>query len=193
MRKAVLALALFVCACAPSLEKVSSDIKRDQSSGRLLKVAFIGQKESFCGPATLAMLLNYNGCSLTQDRIGEKYFSGAFAGLFTVDMIAAAKEYGFEVEQGPGDFDALKRAIDAGSPAIVLWNNLPEPLPAGHFALAVGYYHSKDGDWLVLHSGQKENLLMRRDQFEKLWKRENNWMMTVKPGPTICPSKRAAQ
>jgi|YelNatPaOPRAMG01_1025707.scaffolds.fasta_scaffold203612_2 ABC-type bacteriocin/lantibiotic exporter with double-glycine peptidase domain len=186
MKKISIAFILLFFSCAPSVNKIKSELAQNPLQGKYLQVKFIPQKELYCGPASLAMLLNYYGCELTQDEIAERYFIAELGGMLNLDLIVAAKELGFEVEHGKGDWESLTRKIDSGDPVIVFWNYSIEPVPLRHFALAVGYFQSNDKEWLILHSGEKPDRIMSRAQFERLWAQEGNWMMSVKPSEQIC-------
>jgi len=193
MRKPGLLLIILICSCSPSFQKIKSELAQNPASGKYLDVPFIAQQDLYCGPATLAMAANFYGCALSQDEIAQKYFDPDVGGLFTLDMIAAAKELGFEVEHGSGAWEQLKKDIDRGEPVIVFWNYLPEPLPGRHFAVAIGYFSDKDREWLVVHSGKKQNQVMARKKFEDFWRIEDRWMMTIKPGPNACKWRSAKQ
>jgi ABC-type bacteriocin/lantibiotic exporter with double-glycine peptidase domain len=186
MRTWPLIIALLISSCAPSLHTIQSRIAREPARGRLLSVPFIAQEEFYCGPASLAMAINYYGCSITQDEIAARYFKNEVGGLFTVDMIAAARDLGFEPGQGAGTWEMLKQAISEGDPVIVFWNWAAEPLPLRHFAVVVGYYSTGQKDWVIVHSGSHQNLVISRGRFERLWFWEDNWMMTIEPGLEAC-------
>jgi len=183
----IFAFAIF--SCAPPLDKIQSRVSRNPGAGRYLSVPFIAQEEFYCGPASLAMAVDYYGCSISQDEIASRYFKAEVGGLFTVDMIAAARDLGFEVGQGAGTWDLLKQSISEGDPVIIFWNWTAEPLPLRHFAVAVGYYSPGPKDWVIVHSGSHQNQVMSRKQFERLWFWEDNWMMTIKPGSQPCSWK----
>lgn len=187
--KIIFVFLFLFCGCVPSADKLKSEIKQNPAQGRYLEVAFIPQKTHYCGPASLAMLLNYYGCNLTQEEIAQRYFLLKLGGFLNLDLIVASKELGFEVEHGPSTWDDLREKIKQGDPVLVFWNYAPEPLPFRHFALVIGYFQKGTKEWVIVHSGKKAEQVMNRWEFERLWKQEGNWMMTVKPGKEICQWK----
>ncbi len=173
--------------CAPSVEKIQAELKIHPEWGKYLQVKFIPSKDFLCGASSLAMLFSYYGKKVSVEEIAEKYFSARAGGLFTVDLIACAREYGFEPKAESGGWEKLKKALDEEKPVIVFYNQLPEPLPARHFALVVGYYQKDGNIWLILHSGKKPNQLISKKKLERMWKRTDFWMMTIQPSSNKSP------
>jgi len=169
----------FLFSCAPSWEKIQPELKAHPEQGKYLEVKFIPSPDFLCGASSLAMLFSYYGKEVTLEEIAEKYFSPQAGGMFTLDLIACAREYGFEPKPEPGNLKKLKQALNQNKPVIVFFNYLPEPFPARHFALVVGYYQKDDKCWLILHSGRTQNQLLPCPKFTRLWKRTNYWMMSI--------------
>ena len=185
-------LGLLFCACAPSISKIKSELAQrgadnNVCEGKYLEAPFIAQKEFSCGPASLAMVLNYYGCLISQEEIAKNFSSDQLLGSFSLDLIAEAKALGFSVEFGAGNLEKIKQSLEQNKPAIVFWNYLLEPLPARHFAVVVGYFETHNQTYLIIHSGAKPNQVFSQKNFLKLWARENNWMMTIKPDNPTCP------
>ena len=114
---------------------------------------------------------------------GSETETEAVAGVFTLDLLIAATEAGMEARWLSGRLADLKKEIERGRPAIVFLNLLPNPLPARHFAVAVGHLHHQGRHYLVLHSGPDPYLMVPEKKFKRQWKRTGNMMMTIKPKP----------
>jgi len=177
-RKWLFAIAVLACSCTPPLDKIKSELASNPTSGHYLQVPFISQQELYCGPASLAMVANYYGVKVSQDEIAARYFQAEAGGLFTVDMIAAAKELGFKPEHGPGNWEQITNRLRNGNPVIVFFSLTVEPFPTRHFAVAIGYLDSANRQYLILHSGSKPDQVIPRPKFERMWSQEDSWMMT---------------
>jgi len=166
----------------------------DPSAGKILDdVPFIPQKKYDCGPASVAMVLQYHGAEADPDQIAKRFETEAVAGTFTVDLLIAANEAGMEAHWVEGGLAALRREIDRGRPVVVFLNLAVNPLPARHFAAAVGYLTHKGKDYVILHSGQTSWLMVPEKKFNKQWKRTGNMMMTIKPWKDDGSGKDGAQ
>jgi len=185
--KKVFWLTIFLFSCAPNFSQIKSELVQGNGQGKYLEVPFIAQEEFLCGPASLAMVLNYYGCSISQEEIAQNFSSDQLLGSFTLDLIAEAKALGFSVNFGAGNLERIKQSLENNQPIIVFWNYLLEPLPARHFAVVIGYYQDHNHNWIIVHSGDKPHQILSQEKFLKLWERENYWMMTIKPDNPICP------
>lgn len=110
-----------------------------------------------CGPACVAMALNFHGQTVTVDQVSQA--TGLPAGfLFTSwqTLNTAARAFGYSVVSSLGNtFDDIRSEIDAGRPVMALINYAKLPAiskydPAyarGHFLLIIGY----DDQGVVYH------------------------------------------
>lgn len=182
---AMLAMAAITAAVTPGAAGSPDPreiLKADPSAGTLISgVPFIAQKDFDCGPASLAMVLNFHGINADADAIAREFETRDTAGTFTVDLLIAASEAGAEAHWIEGDMDKLKGEIEAGRPVVVFINRAVNPLPARHFAVAVGYLSHQGRDYVVLHSGAEPWLMAPVRKFERQWKRTGRMMMTVLP------------
>ena len=188
-REFALLLLLAVAAVAAPSSSVSAPdpraiIKADPSAGKILDVPFIPQGEYDCGPVSLAMGLRWQGLTADPKAINDRFASNAVAGVFTVDLLIAAGDAGADAHWVEGSWEKLRAEIDAGRPPVVFLNLLIDPLPARHFALAVGYLKHKGREYVVLHSGAEAFKMVERHAFERQWGRTKNQMLTLRPKPT---------
>lgn len=85
---------------------------------KILNVPFIKQKISYCGPAALAMVMQYYGCNINQDLIGDRIYAQYF-GAKIGELEEIAKEEGFETSIPRSSLGELVSFIDDGCPVIV--------------------------------------------------------------------------
>lgn len=186
-RRAALVLVLLIAAgagpaaAAPVPLDARAIVAADPSAGKILDVPFIPQGEYDCGPVALTMALRYQGLPADPASFNARFATDAVAGVFTVDLLIAASDAGAEAHWVNGDWDKLKAEIDAGRPPVVFLNLRINPLPARHFATAVGYLKFKGKDFVVLHSGTEAFKMVERRKFQRQWGRTKNSMLTLRP------------
>jgi len=185
---ALLAILTLAAAASPSRSTPAAPDPRaivaaDPAAGKILDVPFIAQGDYDCGPVALAMGLRYQGLAADPAAINARFASNAVAGVFTVDLLIAAGDAGADAHWVAGDWDKLRAEIDAGRPPVVFQNLQINPLPARHFAIAVGYIKFKSRDYVVLHSGAEAFKMVDRREFSRQWGRTKNMMLTLQPKP----------
>jgi len=185
---ALLTITLALCAFAPAnalslCEKPDPQeiLDDDPDAGAILDVPFIAQKSYACGPASIAMVLQHHGIPADADEITRRFHTDAIAGNFTIDLMVAANQAGVESHWLASDLGELRDEIDQNRPPIVFLNLVPNPAPARHFAVAVGYIEYKKRDYIVLHSGRDPFIMVSKRKFLRQWKRTGKMMMTVAP------------
>jgi len=137
-----------------------------------------------CGPACLAMALNYFQKPVTVDQVSQATGLGAgflFVGWGNLDM--AARRFGYSVTNTIGNSGTqIKASIDAGKPIVALINYAKLPAKAkydqdyasGHFLVIVGYteqsviYH--DPYW---HNQDGKNRRLTWAEFDLAWSTPN--------------------
>lgn len=138
-----------------------------------------GKTANDCGPASIAMLLNYYGENLTTDMVFEK--TGAGSGLISWPQLQKAiSAFGYvsHLERSQS-LPRLRQLIDLNCPVIVLvhYGSLKSTqdknFKGGHFFLMVGYH---DGGFFVNDSNFKDALRNQGDhhnyetsEFDKAW------------------------
>jgi ABC-type bacteriocin/lantibiotic exporter with double-glycine peptidase domain len=166
---------------APALD-ANEIIAKDPAAGKIINnVPFIEQKAFNCGPASVAMVLQFYGVKADAAAIAKKFESENVAGTFTVDLLIAASQAGMDAHWVEGDMEALKKEIASGRPVIVFLNLAVNPLPQRHFAVAVGYLKYQGKDYVALHSGSTPFMMEPVSSFAREWKRTGNMMMTMAP------------
>ncbi len=148
-------------------------------------VPFYPQQGKWCGPASLASMLNHAAIQATPDSLADQVFAPGLGGSLQVEMVAAARRAGTVAYTLRPHFADLLREVAAGHPVLVLQDNGFGLISAWHYAIVVGYDYAA-GE-LFLRSGHTHRLTMPFTLFEASWRRGNYWSMVVLP-PDVMPA-----
>lgn len=174
---AVLVGLLAGCSLLPTVPQDLQSTVQTQPSVELKNVPFFAQEEYYCGPSTLAMVLNYQGESTEPDQLAKLVYLPGRQGSLQLEMLAAPRRMGYLTYQIEPRLPALFDALNAGAPVVVLLNLSLQIAPRWHYAVVVGYDAKTNS--LILRSGPKERDLIPVATFLKLWERAENWGFTV--------------
>ncbi|CAA7616011.1 PA2778 family cysteine peptidase [Magnetospirillum sp. UT-4] len=182
----VLALLVMVAGCAgrPPLDSAAVPPGLPPTA-RVAAVPFHPQAEKACGPAALAMVLEWAGDAGRLDP-AEVYTPGR-EGSMTADMVAAARRHG-RLAVPVRRLEAVLAELAAGHPVLVFQNLGLDAYPVWHFAVAIGYDLPRDT--VVLHSGTERELELPLDTFVRTWERGGRWAMVV-TAPDLLPATAA--
>src|ERR1043166_6350954 len=140
-------------------------------TAELAEVPFYPQQDYYCGPATLAMVLNALGVNITVDALAEQVYLPGRKGSLQVEMLAATRRQGLVAYRIEPQLDQLLAEVAAGNPVIVLENYGFSSYPVWHYSVVIGY-DLKNFE-VVRRSGLKERQVQPPPVFEHLWKKEN--------------------
>ncbi len=141
-------------------------------------VPFFAQEEFQCGPASLAMALNWSGTALQPaDLIAEVYTPGLKGSLQSA-MVSSARRHGRVAYPITGS-EALLAEISAGHPVIVLVNLSFSWYPKWHYAVVIGYDQQQGR--VILHSGRNAGEVLSSRVFMNIWQRSEYWGLLVLP------------
>lgn len=186
-KRAVIAFLLFVAGCAGrETEALVAAPQGLPPAARVAGVPFHPQGVDFCGPAALAMAMEWAGRPAPQST--QVYTPGK-AGSLAVDMEGAARRQGMLAVRLRGLHQVLAE-LAAGHPILVFQNLGLDMRPLWHFAIATGY--DLPARRLILHSGFEADLVMSLDTFEHTWERAGKWALAVLPPHTLPVSAAAS-
>ncbi|WP_342077379.1 PA2778 family cysteine peptidase [Yoonia sp. SS1-5] len=174
---AVLTLCWLAACAAPfdPAEELTADIP---TRAVVAGVPLIQQADFYCGPASIAMVMQWAGADVTQADIAALSFSPGARGTYLADMIGAARRQGqFAVELST--FDALLAEVSAGHPVIVFQNLGLGVAPVWHYGVVTGY--DLQSDQIFLNSGERDQMVMPFDLFARTWRRGNQWGLVILP------------
>lgn len=137
-----------------------------------------------CGPASIAMVLNYYGHPVTTDEVYAR--TGAGNGIINFpQMFKAISSYGFEYQHTKNSTpEQLKKYIDQGLPVIALvrYGSLKSVqntnYKSGHFFTVVGYrndgYFVNDPNFWGNSRSNGDHHFYSKEEFEQAWLRDNS-------------------
>ena len=177
-RLACLLALCWLAACAQPFEpdeRLSFDAPtRAQITG----VPLIQQEDFFCGPASIAMVMQWAGAEITQQDVAALAFNPGAGGTYLADMIGSSRRLG-QLAVQINDFDQLLAEVTAGHPVIVFQNLGLGVFPVWHYGVVTGYDFAKDE--VYLNSGQLDQMVMAFAVFERTWRRGDYWGLVVLP------------
>lgn len=158
----LLSLLLFlVCVSCATRTPVTDKLADKAESYRIKDVPVIKQKDYHCGPATLAMVMQYHGIQRSEDEMAQGLFHKNLKGSFFSEMKSRARAEGMMVLE-VNDLRKAFEEVRAGNPVIVLQNNGFQFSPRWHFAVLTGM--NFDGPDVYL-SGEKSDMRLFERSF----------------------------
>ena len=174
----VLLLPVLLLGCGQTVERAVSVPNDVPTRAAVAGVPLIKQQDFYCGPTSLAMVMQWSGHDVTQAEIAAQAFSPGAKGTYLADMTGAARRRG-QLAVGLSTFPDLLNEIAAGHPVIVFQNLGLSWAPKWHYAVAVGY--DLKSDQIFLHSGELDHMMMPIRLFERTWRRGDHWAIVVLP------------
>jgi ABC-type bacteriocin/lantibiotic exporter with double-glycine peptidase domain len=158
-----------------------------ETAGVWLDVPYVKQSEDGCGPAAISMLLQYwntHGATINSQRadaaaIQKQLYSRKDRGIHASSMESYLKESGFRVFPLNGEWKDLLEQLKQGRPLIasLQLGDAKSPL---HYVVVTGI------DWqneaVFINDPARGKLLrVAREDFEKQWRPNRNWMLLALP------------
>lgn len=177
----VFMILLLLSACARNPVLLQSSYNNLPAHAEIDSVPFYAQTEFQCGPATLAMVLNYQDVDAEVDKLIPQVFLPGRDGSVQPEMLSTVRRYEQLAYPVRGTMDALLGHLAAGNPVVVM-QNLSLPIyPMWHYAVAIGY--DLPSETLILRSGEIERHTMSFSRFDATWARTQRWGFVVaEPG-----------
>ena len=149
-------------------------------------------KRNYCGPACLAMVLNYwdETRSFSQQKITDDIYDSESKATYNSEMVLYPRSKGFESYSFQGNLRILKDVVGKGIPVIVLTKTIKQ-IAKGHYRVVIGF--DDDKDQIIFHDpyfGGRH--AMTSKNFLKVWelgkgRNQSRWMMAVVPGQSPFP------
>ncbi len=163
---------------AVTLDAVRGDVAAGQ--GHLITtVPFIAQEAYQCGPAALAMVLQYWGSAADAEEIGRALYLPSARGVLNLELEFEARRRGFRTQAFEGTLERVKTELRQGRPLIVFQDLGRGPVSVPHFAVLLGY--DDRAAVVVLHSGTTAYRLLSYAEFLRTWAARRGWALLVTP------------
>jgi ABC-type bacteriocin/lantibiotic exporter with double-glycine peptidase domain len=143
-----------------------------------MSVPLIQQADFFCGPASLAMVLQWSDHNVTQAEIARQSFTPGAQGTYLADMLGAARRQG-QIAITIETFAEILKEVAAGHPVIVFQNLGFGVAPLWHYGVITEY--DLTTQIITLHSGEREVMRMEIADFLRSWDAGGRWAMVMLP------------
>jgi len=178
----VLFLTLTVSCAHFSHELNSLSLSELPGSVEIPSVPFYPQEAYQCGPAAMAMVLQWTKANVSPQDLIPKVFVPAKKGSLQPALISAARRYNRLAYPIKG-VEALLKELAAGHPVIILQNLGLQWFPRWHYSVPIGYNMAKAV--FIIHSGKEARRRMSWTLFMRTWKRADYWGLVVLPSGQI--------
>jgi hypothetical protein len=173
-----LTLPLLFSGCSLFPSGSLSEVPIEPPKATVSNVPFFAQDELQCGPAALAMVLNWSGIDVQPADLSSEVYSPGLKGSLQSSLIGSARRHG-RVAYPIAGGAALMAEVSAGQPVIVLVNLGFFWYPKWHYAVVIGY-DQQQGE-VVLHSGNTAREVISSWTFMNIWRRSDYWGLLVLP------------
>jgi tetratricopeptide (TPR) repeat protein len=141
-------------------------------------VPFHPQEAYQCGPAALAMVLQWAQAEVRLQELLPEVYTPARQGSLQPALISAARHRN-RLAYGIASAEALLQELAAGHPVIVLQNLGLHWFPRWHYAVVIGYDLKETT--VILHSGREARRQVNWSLFVRTWQRADYWGLVVLP------------
>jgi hypothetical protein len=173
-------LLLLVTGCAtPQTDRLLASSSTDTLPVELTTVPFYAQSRYQCGPASLAMLLNWAGVPITPEALVPQVYLPEREGSLQIELLAATRRQGRVPYVLSPQLESVVNEVKAGNPVLVMQNLSYSWYPKWHYAVVVGY--DLQHEEMVLRSGTESRHVVSIQLFEHTWARSGHWAMVVLP------------
>ena len=155
-----------------------------------LAVPYIPQDDFQCGPAAVAMVMDFNGGGVPLQTLIAEIYSPALRGSLQPALLAAGRRHGWLAWE-ISDFALILQEVAAGRPVIILQNRGLSWKPVWHYAVVVGFDAAKERIYLT--SGWEEQRPVATRTVLKTWERGGRWgLLLLPPGalPVVADPER---
>lgn len=144
----------------------------------ITETPFYPQKSYQCGPAALAMVLNWSGSQVSLDQITAEIYTPGRKGTLQTLLISATRYHG-RLPYVIGQFEPLIQEVVTGHPVVVLQNTGLTWFPQWHYAVLIGYDSEKQV--AILRSGETFRKEISWSLFCRTWERAGKWGLLALP------------
>jgi hypothetical protein len=144
----------------------------------LVRVPFFPQQDYQCGPAALAMVMNYASAPVSPEALVDEVWLPSRHGSLQLEMLAAPRRHGLVSLRLAPRYADLLREVAAGNPVVIL-QDAGMFFTEWHYAVVNGFDY--ETGTVYLRSGLQVRQAMPFSYFERTWLAGKYWAMVVTP------------
>jgi hypothetical protein len=144
----------------------------------LARVPFFPQQDYQCGPAALAMVMNYASAPVSPEALVDEVWLPSRHGSLQLEMLAAPRRHGLVSLRLAPRYADLLREVAAGNPVVIL-QDAGMFFTEWHYAVVNGFDY--ETGTVYLRSGLQVRQAMPFSYFERTWLAGKYWAMVVTP------------
>jgi len=184
MKYVLLCVALFLFSGCASKNYDYLSLDKSIVDSKKLPLTIYPQEAYFCGPASLATLLNQQNVAFVYGDVVGSTFTPELLGTLQIEMKATARRYGLIPYELNAGLAPVLSEISNNTPVLVLFNLGLPLVPTWHYAVVTGF---DKADKKIFLSAPKGDLTsMSFEEFEMFSKRGGSWSI-VALKPTVLP------
>ncbi|MBC7907331.1 MAG: PA2778 family cysteine peptidase [Rhodospirillaceae bacterium] len=144
---------------------------------RVAGVPFYPQEGFRCGPAAMAMVLDWSGLYVKPSALEAHFFTMRDP---RKTLAETANRYG-RLAYSISGTNAMMAELAVGHPVVVVQNLGVDSAPKWNCAVAVGF--DREQGQILVHAGDQAAKRMSMRLFERLWADSDNWgLVVLRPG-----------
>jgi len=167
------------CMTAPQTNLLLQQSTNLPTAHEIENVPFYPQEDYFCGPTTLAEMLNFYDRDIQPETVAPSLFIPERQGSLQIEMVASIRQYGMLGYAELGNLNQLLSLVSEDKPVTVLQNQRLSWYPLWHYALVIGY--DLETETVILHTGVNERRIVAMELFENTWRKGAYWMLAALP------------
>lgn len=173
-------LFILLYGCATDVGSIKQEThKKPEANFYINNVPFFPQERYYCGPASLASVMNFYGISVSEEEIAKEVYNPKLDGALGMDMLNYARTKGFDAVYYKGSMEDIKKEISLGRPVIMFLDLGYFFYPVRHYIAAIGY---NDGTgYLIAHSGAEKDKTFSYREIQTAWERTGFGTILITP------------
>jgi len=168
----ILLIIIFPVACSPL-----RPVPRGSTQTIVEDVPFYPENRYWCGPASLAGVMNHWSDAPGPQAIAEVTYSPSAGGTLMADLAWYARQQGFDAKVTTMTHRELRNHLDRGRPIIVLVTRRGLLQNYNHFMVVVGYTDRG----IIVNSGTRQKAFLHRETFRRFWNENDRYALVVTP------------